>query len=239
MKRYAIFVLFLSLFMMLASCDELESLTIRSVELDESTIPSDFTEGIDVSDIKIIITYENGSTNTMSLNESMVDPEDFLKLTQAGTHQIPVTILGITFNMSITIDETDLSYYQEYLPNVEDVEFIELEDQLETVTTIIVGSDSQSETEGAVYVVGKDNAYGFLKLVVVVDYDMNIQFLYYLMVDDSYQVEDKETNLQLYNGMNLETIVTPEDLIAGVTTTMNTVEELLADVHVTHQAVIE
>jgi hypothetical protein len=239
MKRYAIFVLFLSLFMMLASCDELESLTIRSVELDESTIPSDFTEGIDVSDIKIIITYENGSTNTMSLNESMVDPEDFLKLTQAGTHQIPVTILGITFNMSITIDETDLSYYQEYLPNVEDVEFIELEDQLETVTTIIVGSDSQSETEGAVYVVGKDNAYGFLKLVVVVDYDMNIQFLYYLMVDDSYQVEDKETNLQLYNGMNLETIVTPDDLIAGVTTTMNTVEELLADVHVTHQAVIE
>jgi hypothetical protein len=239
MKRYAIFVLFLSLFMMLASCDELESLTIRSVELDESTIPSDFTEGIDVSDIKIIITYENGSTNTMSLNESMVDPEDFLKLTQAGTHQIPVTILGITFNMNITIDETDLSYYQEYLPNVEDVEFIELEDQLETVTTIIVGSDSQSETEGAVYVVGKDNAYGFLKLVVVVDYDMNIQFLYYLMVDDSYQVEDKETNLQLYNGMNLETIVTPDDLIAGVTTTMNTVEELLADVHVTHQAVIE
>jgi hypothetical protein len=239
MKRYAIFVLFLSLFMMLASCDELESLTIRSVELDESTIPSDFTEGIDVSDIKIIITYENGSTNTMSLSESMVDPEDFLKLTQAGTHQIPVTILGITFNMSITIDETDLSYYQEYLPNVEDVEFIELEDQLETVTTIIVGSDSQSETEGAVYVVGKDNAYGFLKLVVVVDYDMNIQFLYYLMVDDSYQVEDKETNLQLYNGMNLETIVTPDDLIAGVTTTMNTVEELLADVHVTHQAVIE
>jgi hypothetical protein len=239
MKRYAIFVLFLSLFMMLASCDELESLTIRSVELDESTIPSDFTEGIDVSDIKIIITYENGSTNTMSLSESMVDPEDFLKLTQAGTHQIPVTILGITFNMNITIDETDLSYYQEYLPNVEDVEFIELEDQLETVTTIIVGSDSQSETEGAVYVVGKDNAYGFLKLVVVVDYDMNIQFLYYLMVDDSYQVEDKETNLQLYNGMNLETIVTPDDLIAGVTTTMNTVEELLADVHVTHQAVIE
>ncbi len=239
MKRYAVIVLLLSLFVVLASCDDLESLTIRSVELDESTIPSDFSEGIDVNDIDIIITYENGSTNTMSLNESMVDPEDFLKLTQAGTHKIPVTILGLTFDINITIDETDLSYYQEYFPEVEDVEFIEIEDQLETVTTIIVGSDSQTETEGAVYVVGKDNEYGFLKLIVAVDVDMTVQFLYYFMVDDDDQSEDKESNLQLYVGTNLENIVTPEDLIAGVTTTMNTVEELLGDVYVTHQAVME
>lgn len=239
MKRYRILVLLLGLFFMLVSCDDLDALTITSVEIDESTIPSDFSEGIDVSDIAIIITYENGSTNTMNLNENMVDPEDFLKLTQTGTHKIPVTILGITFNMSITMDETNLSLYQEYFPEIESIEFIELDDQLETVTTIIVGSDIETETEGAVYVVSDENEYGTVKLIVAVDLDMTVQFLYFLSIDDEFQIEDKEENLQSYVGMNLADIVAPDDLIAGVTTTMNTIEELLEDVYLTHQAVIE
>jgi hypothetical protein len=238
MKRLLL-ILMIGLALIMVGCDELSSFVVESIDLDESTIPTDFEEGIDISKIAVIVTYENGNTTRIYLNENMIDPEEILKLTQAGEHTLNINVLGFNVNFNITIEETSIEYYQSFVPEIIDVETIEVDDPTETVTMLIIGKDDQEVFQGALYVGGMTNEYGAIKLIVVIDKDLEILFLDFLVLDQTIELEDIRANLQFYVGSNLSLPTPSEDLIAGVSGSMNTIEAILEQIYAIHMATFE
>ena len=66
-----------------------------SIIIDEQTLqPRYYYLNFDLTSIKIIDNYELNKTNTISLDESMISPSDYEKLTTIGSHKITVTYNG-------------------------------------------------------------------------------------------------------------------------------------------------
>ncbi len=102
-----LFVLFSSL--TLVACNLTEgtdepSITGISVNVDD--IQGDFLLDVfDLSDVRLIVSYDDGSTATINLTEAMISSQDIQRLDGAGTHTITVTYGEQTTTFTITLTE--------------------------------------------------------------------------------------------------------------------------------------
>ena len=79
---------------------------ILSIEVDETTIADAFDVAtFDVSQIYLIITYEDEETERISLSSTMIKAEDKVKLRVPGTHTITVTYKQRTTTFTLTLKE--------------------------------------------------------------------------------------------------------------------------------------
>ncbi len=81
-----------------------EKVTIISIDIDESTIPSEvMTFDFYLSNIELEITYSNGDVETIAVEEYMISDTDIAKLSTSGEHTITVHFLGFTTSFTIKI----------------------------------------------------------------------------------------------------------------------------------------
>jgi uncharacterized repeat protein (TIGR02543 family) len=97
------FALFMLIFLMSCSGKEL---TITGIAID----PSSMNESIDISefdlnDLKLIVTYSDGSNKSISLSESMISSADLSKLSFMGTHEITISYQGFSLAVTIVLED--------------------------------------------------------------------------------------------------------------------------------------
>lgn len=117
-KRLLTFLFILFAAFSLASCgnEEQPKVTISSISVVESTIPTSVltTEVNDkLDDIQITITKSDASTETINLSTTMIPSADLAKLETAGTHTITIKHQGktTTFTIVVTEPEVQNEYY--------------------------------------------------------------------------------------------------------------------------------
>ncbi len=75
--------------------------TVKSIEL---KTPEDFTgEEFDMTKVKVLVNYWDGSSNEFALKQEMISESDLAKLSTTGTHQITVNYLGASGTFTVTI----------------------------------------------------------------------------------------------------------------------------------------
>lgn len=119
MKKYTKFLLLiicLFSFCFLTSCDmsglmtpvnpNPSTRTITSVEIDQTTLPSEAILGsFNITDGDLAINYNDGITEYIDINYGMITPEDLGKLDTIGTHTIIITYNGYTALYTVEIIE--------------------------------------------------------------------------------------------------------------------------------------
>ncbi|MDY0210953.1 MAG: InlB B-repeat-containing protein [Acholeplasma sp.] len=113
MKKLIASLVFCVCFFVLIGCDALPNpeKTVTAISVDTATIPTEVDiESVDISTIFLIITYSDGTTARVPLNESMIPETDRIKLTTVGTQTIQITYLGFetTFSLIITADDLQI-----------------------------------------------------------------------------------------------------------------------------------
>lgn len=113
MKKLLASLVFCVCFFVLIGCDELPNpeKTVTAISVDTATIPAEVDiENVDISTIFLIITYSDGTTARVPLNQSMLSETDKVKLTTVGNQTIQITYLGFntTFNLLITADDLQM-----------------------------------------------------------------------------------------------------------------------------------
>ncbi len=111
MKNYfkmgMLLIVLFTAFFCLSSCQD--KVTIESIEVDTETIDDEIVlDEFDLSNIMLIVTKSDGSSERVSLNSSMFTQEDLEKLCTTGTHTVNVNYLGKNANFTITIEESYL-----------------------------------------------------------------------------------------------------------------------------------
>ncbi len=109
-----VFALFM-VFLMVGCISEpgIVSVVIEPSSVAESVDISEF----DLSDIKLIVTYSDESTDEISVTDDMLSTTDLDKLLYRGTHEITITYMGYTMEVTMTIMDqaTDLVLQAYYL----------------------------------------------------------------------------------------------------------------------------
>lgn len=119
MKKYTKFLLLiicLFSFCFLTSCDmsglmtpvnpNPSTRTITSVEIDQTTLPSEAILGsFNITDGDLAVNYNDGITEYIDINYGMITPEDLGKLDTIGTHTIIITYNGYTTLYTVEIIE--------------------------------------------------------------------------------------------------------------------------------------
>ena len=82
--------------------------TITSIDVDLSSVDNDFElESFTIQDIQLVLNYSDGSSNTITVTEAMIDSSDLSKLLNAGTHTITITYESFTTTVTITLTEDE------------------------------------------------------------------------------------------------------------------------------------
>lgn len=109
MRKVVLFLFVLVTSLTLVACNLTEgtdepSITGISVNVDD--IQGDFLLDVfDLSDVRLIVSYDDGSTATINLTEAMISSQDIQRLDGAGTHTITVTYGEQTTTFTITLTE--------------------------------------------------------------------------------------------------------------------------------------
>lgn len=99
-------VFMISTMSILFACGKKEKVELISIEVDQSTISNDVIyDEFNLETIKLILNQSDGSTNIVSLTESMLSHMDLDKLLGPGTHQIEVVYEGFTTEFNITLKD--------------------------------------------------------------------------------------------------------------------------------------
>ena len=77
-----------------------------------SIAPADVTltvgDELDYADFQITVSYDDGTTGTVTLTAAMISEEDKGKLSEVGEHELTVTCMGKTTTLSVTVDPMEM-----------------------------------------------------------------------------------------------------------------------------------
>ncbi len=118
-KKAAISILLIACALICALCcacvkntSEEEEVTLSSVTVVDSTVPSDAVKGsVDVTQIQIELTYSDGRTERMTIDESMLTADSLQKLSQVGTHLLTVVYKNKVAKFQMEIHDLESVYY--------------------------------------------------------------------------------------------------------------------------------
>ncbi|MBO4539021.1 MAG: leucine-rich repeat protein [Clostridia bacterium] len=92
--------------------DENEEATLVSVEVDDSTVPTDAVKGsVDVTKIQLVLKYSDGRQDRMTIDASMLKEESLAKLNVVGTHIFTVVYQQKTAKFQMEIHDASYVYY--------------------------------------------------------------------------------------------------------------------------------
>lgn len=97
----------IALFMLilLIGCN-IDKITITSINIDPTTLHENVDIGeFNLSDIKLIVTYADESTKTISVSETMISSTDLEKLNFKGTHEIAISYQGHQITIIIILED--------------------------------------------------------------------------------------------------------------------------------------
>ena len=105
MKLITKIVLLLGISLFLVGCNEIQSeKEISSIAVDQNTLNENYdVESFDLSTIKLIISYDDGTTSIIDLSEEYLSNEDKTLLSSAGSHLITITYQGFTTTINISL----------------------------------------------------------------------------------------------------------------------------------------
>ena len=109
-NNHVLLVLISILFsLILSSCNNSTDITPISINIDESTVLDQYDpDSFDLSDISLIIFYDNGTSTITQLSESMISEEDLILLSSLGYQELQVQYLDLTTTLSIRFVYDDL-----------------------------------------------------------------------------------------------------------------------------------
>lgn len=175
---------------------------VSSIECDFSLLPKEInTDNLDISLIKLFITYKDGNSKEDYLKESMLNTEDVSKLQSSGNHKIHFTYENFKSSFSITILESKYS-----------VVFYDIDDNVINEQFVAKGQDAQlptyPEIEGFIFEGLSSNDY------LNVTSDIEIRPIYslvnpeeelnkvYQYLFNKYNNSEVNTNLDLESKVN-------------------------------------
>ena len=92
--------------------EEGEEIKLVSIEVDDSTVPTDAVKGsVDVTKIQLILTYSNNQQSRMTIDSSMLKEESLAKLNEVGTHVFTVVFQQKTAKFQMEIHDSSYVYY--------------------------------------------------------------------------------------------------------------------------------
>lgn len=105
MKLITKIVLLLGISLFLVGCNGTQSeKKISSIAVDQNTLKENYdVESFDLSTIKLIISYDDGTTSIIDLSEEYLSNEDKTLLSSAGSHSITITYQGFTTTINISL----------------------------------------------------------------------------------------------------------------------------------------
>lgn len=117
---FSVLVLLLTLLFILAACsggtssiEEEPEVSVTSIKIDETSVPQSAYAGeVDLSSIRLEITFSNGEETIIGLTESMIAVNDRTKLNTVGTHIIKVNYPGATTSFQITLKQKEKATYK-------------------------------------------------------------------------------------------------------------------------------
>lgn len=144
-KIYKVITIFFFLFLLSCCNDNNIETNVSSIKCDLSLLPKEIkTDNLDISLIKLLVTYKDGTTKEDYLNESMLNSEEVFKLQGPGQHLINFTYENFKSSFSITI-----------LENIYNVTFYDIDGNIMNEQLVIKGQDAQvptyPEIEGFVF----------------------------------------------------------------------------------------
>lgn len=107
-KRLSFLLLFIFI---LIGCNTTNiNVSIKSVELDISTIPNDEinVDDFNLNDIKLLITYTDNSIETKTVDKSMISDDDFNSLSSPGIKEIEVSYKTFELIFVVTLVEIEV-----------------------------------------------------------------------------------------------------------------------------------
>ncbi len=124
MKKLLALITILFTAITLIACDYTEpetddTTTIESIEIDVDTLDETYYQGmVDLSTIGLIVNYDDDTSETVDVSESMLSQDDIDQLNIIGTHTILIEYQGYYASMELTIvdpplttDGTILNFY--------------------------------------------------------------------------------------------------------------------------------
>lgn len=109
MKKLIIFLMMIIVSMLLIACDKEEETKISSVTFTNDGQYTFTSDAFRLHDIKLIVKYNNGKEEEISLNESMISTNDLENLLLSGEHLITVNYDATEYFAVIKISETEYS----------------------------------------------------------------------------------------------------------------------------------
>jgi hypothetical protein len=144
---FFVFIMLASLGL-LSACNKDEEIQVSSITINQDTVLDSYEVGtFDLTSVELIVQYNDGSTETIDLDPSMIEESDLVKLSTAGTHEITVNHLGQTVTLSIELytDEQDTTLLLIYQLGVESGSIdMTYEEWLESIR----GEDGQDGKDG-------------------------------------------------------------------------------------------
>ena len=117
---FSVIILLLTFTLILAACsggssnvEEEPEVTVASIKIDATSVPQSAYAGeVDLSSIRLEITYSDGTGEIIGLTESMIAVNDRTKLNTVGTHIIKVNYPGATTSFQITLRQKEKATYK-------------------------------------------------------------------------------------------------------------------------------
>lgn len=117
---FSVIILLLTFTLILTACsggssnvEEEPEVTVASIKIDATSVPQSAYAGeVDLSSIRLEITYSDGTGEIIGLTESMIAVNDRTKLNTVGTHIIKVNYPGATTSFQITLKQKEKATYK-------------------------------------------------------------------------------------------------------------------------------
>ena len=212
MKKYSkiliitFFVLFSGL---LASCVMPPVVTpteraVISISADESTIPSQIIVGtFDINTMDIAVNYDDGITEYIDVNSTMISSEDLAKFNIAGNHYITINYNGFTTVLNIAVVEKNEVNVDELINSVKNsisvpktaTENFTLPTSKDGVTiSWTSSSDYIKVTGGSAVVTRPTTANASVSLTATFKYDTTSKSISYIVVVEKTETSGGNTN---------------------------------------------
>ncbi len=108
--RFGVLLMAMTLSMFVFACEterEIHEDDVATVHIDTATVQSEYdADSFDLGSIRLIVTYGDGRSESIPIDETMLSPSDLAKLNEEGTHMVTVVHEGFHLVLTLTMKET-------------------------------------------------------------------------------------------------------------------------------------
>lgn len=188
-----------------------------SIEVDDSTIPEFIYIGdeYDISNIKVKVNYSNDESETISLNDNMLNADDLAKFSVVGKHEIRVIDKDLSDTFTITVKEKEKDPVVISLTITGETVVYELSQITLAVSVTPAGSSSEviwTSLNPDIAIVDQKGVVSALKPGFA---DIKVQLKNDPSVEKTQRIEVRKLNIALPNFNNYEIIIMVNEQLLG------------------------